>query len=479
MRLLITIVLLLNLLSCVDVKENELWLNDFEVLKQELTKGYANLKFAYDKEGIDLSYLNASTIVKLQNAKTKEDAQKIIIAFIKTFNDGHLKAKIFKTKQIIKDSDNTINTSKETNKTTLVTLKQMGFQKIKSKNRILYDSIKTYTAIKTSNLNPFKTAIIKSPKGNIGILKIESFGYWKYWNVAFNILNSNKSELQNNESKLMQAIDNQLTTYLIEIINSMKREKISSLIIDVSSNGGGTEWCEEVARLFTAKDLKGIQSFFVKHNLWKSILENHIALINEDLKNPKLNPSLKLKLQNFKALVNGLLVEFQNNYSLNAIWKKNDLTSLNLLHHPYASELPFEIMKDTQFPLLNSKFILNTSRYIPFKTGLYNGPLFIVQDRYSGSATEQFSSLLQLNNVAKIIGEKSYGAGCGYNNGGIEIKLHHIELSVKMPDCVRLRKDGKNEIFGIIPDIELHWNEHTNPHKKGKMVIQAVMENLK
>ena len=63
------------------------------------------------------------------------------------------------------------------------------------------------------------------------------------------------------------------------------------------------------------------------------------------------------------------------------------------------------------------------------------------------------------NGAATVIGERTYGAGCGFLDGGLPLELPDSGLEVWMPDCVRLRIDGTNEIEGIEPDVPIAWSE--------------------
>ena len=165
-----------------------------------------------------------------------------------------------------------------------------------------------------------------------------------------------------------------------------------------------------------------------------------------------------------------MIGKIKNKCSVNKIWLEQQFGCAELIEHPYASELPIQIMNDVQFDLLKVKQILDASRFLPFRKNMYSGPLYIIQDKYSASATEGFTSLLQQNNEAIIVGENSYGAGCGYTNGGIQVELKNLGLLVKMPDCSRYRKDGKNEIYGIEPDLPIYWNKNDSEHTKGQKV---------
>ena len=76
-------------------------------------------------------------------------------------------------------------------------------------------------------------------------------------------------------------------------------------------------------------------------------------------------------------------------------------------------------------------------------------------DRGSASATELFAALLRDNGAAIAVGERSYGAGCGYTRGGVTLELPALALTLRAPDCARFRASGENERAGITPDIAL------------------------
>jgi C-terminal processing protease CtpA/Prc len=101
--------------------------------------------------------------------------------------------------------------------------------------------------------------------------------------------------------------------------------------------------------------------------------------------------------------------------------------------------------------------------YSPFgrdvPTGVWTGPLYVLVDRRSASATEALVAMLKDNGAATVIGERTFGAGCGYMDGGLPIELPHSGWVVRMPDCARFRIDGTNEIEGIEPDVPLPWTE--------------------
>jgi C-terminal processing protease CtpA/Prc len=101
-------------------------------------------------------------------------------------------------------------------------------------------------------------------------------------------------------------------------------------------------------------------------------------------------------------------------------------------------------------------------------------PLYVVVDRETWSAAEYFAALLQDNHAATVVGEVTGGAGCGYTNGGIPTKLKNSGAQLEMPDCVRFRADGSNEVNGITPNVLLAWAEHDSGFQRVKKLLAAL-----
>ena len=87
--------------------------------------------------------------------------------------------------------------------------------------------------------------------------------------------------------------------------------------------------------------------------------------------------------------------------------------------------------------------------------GTWTGSVWVLIDHGSASAAEEFAGWLRDNDVARLVGETSFGAGCGYVDGGAPVPLTVASVVLKMPNCARFTAAGRNEIEGWTPDIVL------------------------
>jgi C-terminal processing protease CtpA/Prc len=86
--------------------------------------------------------------------------------------------------------------------------------------------------------------------------------------------------------------------------------------------------------------------------------------------------------------------------------------------------------------------------------GVWGGPVVILADRNTASAAEEFIGWLVDNRVARLAGETTMGAGCGYVDGGAPVVLSALPMTLQMPNCARFTAKDTNEMEGFTPSIE-------------------------
>jgi hypothetical protein len=94
---------------------------------------------------------------------------------------------------------------------------------------------------------------------------------------------------------------------------------------------------------------------------------------------------------------------------------------------------------------------------------LYRGPLFVLVNGGTASASEQLVNRLKMAGRGVLLGQRTLGAGCGYTNGGLDVVLSRSRLRVRIPDCVRYLASGDNELAGIAPDAALAASDASAP----------------
>lgn len=192
-------------------------------------------------------------------------------------------------------------------------------------------------------------------------------------------------------------IKHELAQALADDARALVANGAEAVVIDLTGNGGGTEWADLAAAALTPRQL----------------VPPRVAVIRA------ISDSVKVSCD-----VSGIWKdrEFQP-----ACW--NVVSAASEAHDDRLYVRPFD------------------------------GRLYIMTDRHTASASEQFAATLRDNNVALTFGETTLGVGCGYINGGNPVTLRNSRLVAWMPNCVRFRADGTNEFEGVKPDFQADWGK--------------------
>jgi C-terminal processing protease CtpA/Prc len=361
--------------------------------------------------------------------------------------------------------------------------KIMGFQDPRPSSAMPHHDLEGYTTVKSSNA--FERGILKLKNGeHVAFMRVGSFsefGYpgvcresWKKFQTKFRGTCQQKCQREFQRDYVIP----QLLTDARIFLRELNQRKIDRLVVDITGNGGGSGWGETLSRMLSPRPtIPCPMAKLIKHPVSAEIYTNHIAEVDQALKTPGLSQLDTDLLRSAKGQLEELNRQVQEHCDLSAYW--NSVTfkpQCSLL--PAASEFACG-----QFPYLQpgalkplSMSMRRTLFYSlgsEFEESLYRGRLFILIDRYSSSSSEYFSAMLQDANAALIIGERSNASGCGYVNGGVPLTLPHSGLNVMASNCIRFRKDGSNEVFGIKPDVEIPWAGEDAPAAL-KSLIEAV-----
>ena len=346
------------------------WRRDFGHLKQEMAQRYANLDWIVAHRGLDLARLEAETGVAIERARSDSQALAALRRFIGAFDDPHLK---------LVRGDRSLSQPGVPAQAavprlpdppaTVASCEAAGYRSGNPRFRFPFNRLPGWAPVRDG---PFATGVA----GDLGVLRIAAFGEDSYLVACREVFRPGLTA-----RGLRMAVRARLQQGLMEAIDDLKARGARRLLVDVTGNGGGTEWVTEVVALMTDQTL--------------------------------VRPA-------------GRLVDPACDRS--AIWRGEPVC-------PVLAP-PGEPSRLTG-------------------NGRWTGPLFILVDHETGSASEDFVVWLQQNRVAVIIGARTAGAGCGYVDGGGRIRLQAGSFDVMAPNCARFLNDGTNEIEGITPDVEI------------------------
>jgi Peptidase family S41 len=229
-----------------------------------------------------------------------------------------------------------------------------------------------------------------------------------------------------------------LDTALVDTVRALRAAGAAMLILDISDNGGGSDWNEAVARRL-AGPLRSARIAVLKHPAWQEWVDERLHTLSSDA--PEATAWRHLRRQLVQPC------------DLSAAWSDSEIAS-------GARPLPCSTLVHGHLHTLGT--VEPWGPTVP--PGVNRLPLVLLVNEETHSAAEQFAALLQDNRRARVVGSATAGAACGtFTPRGTSFTLPHSGARVHVPDCVRLRADGSNERRGIVPDVMVPWAPSDSP----------------
>jgi hypothetical protein len=351
------------------------WLADYAGLKASMQQGYANLDWIVAHRGLDLAALDRRTMERLQAAQAKADAVAAIDDFFAAFHDPHFRpsrgaapeAALRNAAGVAQGED----AGEAGGEPVSQSCAELGYRA--RAREAAFDMASLERAAPVSS--PYFTA---TRAGSVGVLRIPSFDEQDYLAACEAAWRPGRTA---RETQL--ATRAALQAELARLAGGFRRGGATMLAIDLTGNGGGSEWSEEAAALFTADKLT--------------------------------RPSPRRVVPACDR---------------SGVWR-GEAVCANLAPAGEVDELE--------------------------GTGAWAGPLAVLVDKRSASAAEDFAYWLAGSGVGRLVGERTFGAGCGYIDGGWAYQFKAFDAHAMMPNCSRYTAEGVNQIEGLEPAVAYDW----------------------
>jgi hypothetical protein len=218
--------------------------------------------------------------------------------------------------------------------------------------------------------------------------------------------------------------------------------------------------------------LKSPRYAFVKHQHWVDQLRLRLGTVEAD----SVNAAQKHKrlLEDAAATLKRGIADAAKPCNLVTYWTEREpkpgCSNLETEQLYVSGTMPYARPGDLA-ELKSASVLFYPSRY-RYIEGANRLPMIVLIDSDTGSSAEYFAAMLQDNKAALLVGQVTVGAGCGFTDGGIDTRLSNSGAIVRLPDCVRLRADGSNEVNGVVPDVLLPWVERDSRHQQAMKLMQ-------
>lgn len=375
-KLLIAVALLLPTPAHGANFDRALWKADFQRLKVALAQGYANLDWQVEKRRLNLAGADGAINSMLDGVDSDVGATLVMVKLLEAFDDPHLELKAGPPPQgatLLPRASSVAGVEAAAN-----VCAAESYAAAKPATRLPYPQAPGWKPVSDG---PFLAGTI----GDIGVIRIPQFGESRYLDACKAVA---RKGLAGRDLQL--AVRAELNRQIAATIGKLKAAGARRLIVDLSRNGGGSEWSTEAVTLFT-----------------------------------------KGRLTRNEPRRAGPSCDRTN------IWK-GEKPACSI----YAGAQTVEWVEADRPPP-------------------WTGPLAVIVDHDTASAAEEFAAWLQDNDRAKVGGVKTYGAGCGYIDGGSAFAFKAAPMHLMIPNCSRIRRDGTNEIEAVTPDVTIDWQKLT------------------
>jgi hypothetical protein len=461
------------------------FLEEYEKLKRYIAETHANLEWILEHRDLDLRDLDRETTAALKSVRSKRQAREAIQQFIRSFEDPHFRADRREpiTAGRPRSSARSARAAAITARTPAKKIcRQIGFEKRDLDFRFRFGRLAGFTRLRSGRRNPFPAGVLELKGGRrLGLLRIAHFGEDGYPDACRETWDRFRSHVDGIcdggcEMAFRMEIRNGLLERIEERVEALEAAGIDALVVDITGNGGGTDWVQGAARILSPEKLECSRASFIKHPHWVGILESKREAIASELARDDLAAGAWELLHAADGRLASLLEEVRSECDRDVVWEGPDVSpgcSL-LISGDYFTCGLFDYVARARVEGVRNPGVFFKPFQNRYRESVNTKPLYVLMDGRTASASEQFASILQGNGAATLIGQRTYGAGCGYTNGGVPLLLENAGLRVMAPDCVRYRVDGVNEIEGIDPEIEVPWSRGDSRKRRTEKLLEAL-----
>ncbi len=430
--------------------ERQDWLADFEQLKAALTENYPNLEWAAER-GVDLAALERRARERIAASTTDFDARVALERFVSSFGDGHLSLSWPAAASSARDDP-----------PVAFTCRSLGYEETPD-TRAIARNLTGYQSLPIAGDIEAGVLTISGKLAGVLRIPISKPSLAMCETASQEILLAKASCDETCQSALERRSDNLLLRAIEARLRQLADKHPDILLVDVAGNGGGNDTAIAFARMLTDRPLPSPAMAFVRNAARARELTEDAAMLESALHRATRSEAAFLKP--LIAVLSDASRQAGQHCDLTPLWSGKTVACSNLIRGSFfaggmiTEELP-DPFRDKPWA---SKVSLTA--HLRYSAGLWKGPLILLVDGGSASATELFVGMLQDAGRAKVVGAPTLGAGCGWTSPQHPIELAHSRGLLHLPDCARFRPDGRNELDGIQPDDLVGFRRYDSPRQ--------------
>lgn len=468
--------------------ERQAWLKDYEFMKVELERTYANLAwFASPLGGVDLPSLDQRTKRALNTAENDEDARAAILGFIAGFHDGHL-SQVATLQPAIGTTALPPPKPSYEDLSAIQACVALGYS---PDRRIAFslpfENLRGCSLLSDGVSRVFRASIGISSKGTrVGIVRIPEFSDRNEPpDICIREWTAQKKLGQGINFKALRAkIAQAWFQALADQLKQFKKEGVAAVIVDVGANPGGDDSGDWAARLFTSREVHSARLLMTASSAAAGYFDEqlqdlHKALDRHSEAGPQARAAVQTAIAAFehrKASIEARKCDMSWVWSKKRPWNPTGFT--RLVEAGFASGqmnyLPVGAIGDQEMAST-----IYWAAKVDALRGAWSGPVYVLTDGKTASSAEMFTAVMKDNGIAKVVGTPTVGAGGGFMFDEPPLELPYSRLRFRVPNCMRLRADGTDEVAGIKPDLPVLPMQGEDPRARAARVLDTIDADLR
>ena len=461
------------------------WLRDYDLLRSSTGEAYANLGDRLQSRHLSPRELDTRTRERLARAHDVTEARAALQSFVAAFDDNHFKARaplgLWQKWQQRRQGKGQQSDPRPLPPTLpgVAACARLGYNQ-QDRGELAWATLPNWRTLGGGTAQrPFFAGLVPSsnPAVQVAVLRISLFSGEAFpalcaaqWEEYHRTLDApcDADCVDRFALRVEFALLDRLAAQVLEL----RRAGAGALLVDVTGNGGGSSMVNPLARELSMQPLREPELGFIRHVHWEKQFAETRDAFEQELKRADLTPTQRTLLSGARAQAESMRSEAARHCDLSRLWTQSTpkLPCQPLGH--FAGYLRY-VQPGGLEGLKTKGHLFGPSQY-PYQEGAWTGPLLVLMDRWTASAAEEFAALLKDNGAAILVGERTLGIGCGYTNGGVVLNLPDTGLTVRMPDCVRYRADGRSEAEGISPDRRVLWISGDDGPARARKALAAL-----
>ena len=447
--------------------DRKAWREDYSTLKHELEQSYSHLAWAASPaSGVDLPALDRRTRLALDAARSDADAAAALASFVAAFHDGHFAP----TVTAAPNGGDPEPPPRAADTDAIAACAAAGYSPAtRVAFSLPFESLNGFRMESDGISRAFRSGTIVLGEHRVGLVRIPRFRPAEYPALCL----ATWPALDEMDAAWLKALADRLAAF--------RTEHVDAVLVDVGGDGGGNDVGEWAPRLFTSSDVHSAPLLMHAGPLGAKYLDEQLQGLNDALAAHRGDTQVEAALRPaIDAFERRRRESLQKPCDLSWVWREqrrfDPAKCSGLIDAGFASGAVDYLAPGTL--AADAASALYWPSITDSMRGAWSGPVYLLTDSGTASAAEMFAALMRDSGIARTVGVRTLGLGCGWMVETAPFTLPHSQLSFRIPNCVRLRADGSDEVAGIAADLPVLPAARESPRARAARVLNVVNRDL-